>query len=163
IVAGLYVFALRGLLPLDSRPAENTLKASAFAFNDRRFLGFAALAFVFPFSMGQVVTASPLFAADQGLGEGYIGLVLGGNSIIVPAAFALAVAARMEAKGPFRFLPAAALLVSMGFVSYALWPGAAAAYLVGTIVFSFGELIFSSAVPAAVARIAPAGRRGAYQ
>jgi hypothetical protein len=30
-------------------------------------------------------------------------------------------------------------------------------------VFSFGELIFSSAVPAAVARLAPAGRRGAYQ
>lgn len=36
-------------------------------------------------------------------------------------------------------------------------------YLVGTIVFSFGELIFSSAVPASVARLAPAGRRGAYQ
>jgi MFS family permease len=30
-------------------------------------------------------------------------------------------------------------------------------------VFSFGELVFSSAVPAAVARLAPAGRRGAYQ
>ena len=35
--------------------------------------------------------------------------------------------------------------------------------LIGTIVFSFAELVFSSAVPAAVARIAPAGRRGAYQ
>ena len=33
----------------------------------------------------------------------------------------------------------------------------------GTVVFSFGELVFSSAVPAAVARLAPAGRRGAYQ
>ena len=31
------------------------------------------------------------------------------------------------------------------------------------MVFSFGELVFSSAVPAAVARLAPAGRRGAYQ
>jgi hypothetical protein len=39
----------------------------------------------------------------------------------------------------------------------------AAALLIGTVVFSFGELIFSSAVPAAVARLAPAGRRGAYQ
>src|SRR5262245_48648367 len=162
VVAALYVFALRGVLPLDSRPAENTLNASLFAFNDRRFLGFAALAFVFPFSMGQVVTASPLFAAEQGLGEGYIGLVLGGNSIIV-AALALPVAARMEAKGPFRYLPLAAVLVSAGLASYSVWPGAAAAYLAGTVIFSFGELIFSSAVPAAVARIAPAGRRGAYQ
>jgi MFS family permease len=31
------------------------------------------------------------------------------------------------------------------------------------VVFSFGELVFSSAVPAAVARLAPPGRRGAYQ
>jgi MFS family permease len=162
VVAALYVFALRGALPLEARPAEGAASASIFAFRDGRFLAFAALAFVFPFSMGQVVTASPLFAAAQGLGEGYIGLVLGGNSIIV-AALALPVAARMEAKGPFRYLPAAALLVALGFVCYALWPGAAAAYLVGTIVFSFGELIFSSAVPASVARIAPAGRRGAYQ
>ena len=162
VVASLYVFALRGLLPVDSRPTENTVKASVFALSDRRFLGFAALAFVFPFSMGQVVTASPLFAAEQGLGEGYIGLVLGGNSILV-AALALPTASRMEPKGPFRFLPVAAVLVCLGFVCYAMWPGAAAAYLAGTIVFSFGELIFSSAVPAAVARIAPDGRRGAYQ
>jgi MFS family permease len=162
IVAALYVFALRGVLPLEARPPESPLKASAFALRDRVFLGFAALAFVFPFSMGQVVTASPLFAADQGLGEGYIGLVLGGNSIIV-AALALPVAARMEAKGPFRYLPAAAAVVSLGFLSYSLLPNPATAYLAGTVVFSFAELIFSSAVPAAVGRIAPAGRRGAYQ
>lgn len=162
VVAAFYLFALRGMLPLDARPPENPLKASLFAFSDRRFLAFAALAFVFPFSMGQVVTASPLFAMEQGLGEGYIGLVLGGNSIIV-AALALPVASRMEAKGPFRFLPAAAVLVSLGFVAYSLPLNAAAIYLAGTIVFSFGELIFSSAVPASVARIAPAGRRGAYQ
>lgn len=162
LVAALYVFALRGVLPPDSRPPEHPLRTSLFAFSDRRFLGFAALAFVFPFSMGQVVTASPLFAAEQGLREGYIGLVLGGNSILV-AALALPVATRMEAKGPFRFLPAAAILVASGFVCYAAIPGAAAGYLVGTIVFSFAELIFSSAVPTAVGRIAPAGRRGAYQ
>ena len=161
-VALLYVFALRGALPLDTRPAENAFKASLFAFDDRRFLGFAALAFVFPFSMGQVVTASPLFAADQGLHEGYIGLVLGGNSILV-AALALPVAARIEAKGPFRYLPVAAAVVALGFVSYALLPNALIGYLVGTIIFSFGEIIFSSAVPASVARLAPAGRRGAYQ
>jgi MFS family permease len=37
------------------------------------------------------------------------------------------------------------------------------ALIAGTIVFSFGELVFSSAVPASVARLAPGGRRGAYQ
>ena len=52
--------------------------------------------------------ASPLFAADLGLGEGFIGLVLGLNSIIV-ALFAVPVATRMERAGPFRWLGWAAL------------------------------------------------------
>src|SRR5438046_7921401 len=103
---------------------------------DRVFLGFAALAFIFPFAMGQVVTVSPLFAADLGLREGYIGLVLGGNSIIV-ALLAVPVAARMEAGGPFRWLGAAALLVAAALVLYAAIPDTAAALLAGTVVFSF--------------------------
>jgi MFS family permease len=103
-----------------------------------------------------------VFGAEMGLGEGYIGLVLGGNSIIV-AALALPAAARMEALGPFSLLGAAAALVSAALFSYALIPDTAAALLIGTVIFSFGEIVFSSAVPAAVARLAPAARRGAYQ
>ena len=161
LVAILYTVALRGTLPLQR--AESRLMTEVLSVaRDRAFLGFAALAFIFPFAMGQVVTASPLFAAEQGLAEGYIGLVLGGNSIIV-ALLAVPVAARIEPMGPFRMLGAAAALVAAAFVCYALFPGAAAAYMAGTVVFSFGELVFSSAVPAAVARLAPPGRRGAYQ
>jgi MFS family permease len=156
----------RVLTPFSGSPIEGAdtsmLKETVSAFRDRTFLGFAALAFVFPLSMGLVVVASPLFAADLDLGEGYIGLVLGGNSIIV-ALLALPLAARIEPLGPFRPLGVAAFVVACGVACYALIPGAAAAYLVGTVVFSFGELVFSSAVPAAVARLAPAGRRGAYQ
>jgi MFS family permease len=158
LVALLYALALRGRLPLE-RAAQPVLFAGV---RDPALLRFAAMAFVFPFSMGLVVSATPLFAADFAVGEGYIGLVLGGNSILV-AAFALPVAARIEASGPFRFLGGAALLVAAAHACYAAIPGVAAALLVGTIVFSFGELIFSSAVPAAVARLAPPGRRGAYQ
>jgi MFS family permease len=72
-------------------------------------------------------------------------------------------AARIEPRGPFQLLGAAAFVVACGIACYAVVPGAAAGYLAGTVVFSFGELVFSSAVPAAVARLAPAGRRGAYQ
>jgi MFS family permease len=108
------------------------------------------------------VTVSPLFAMQNGLGEGFIGLVLGLNSILV-AALALPVAARMEGAGPFRLLGVAALLVAACFACFAWIPDPATALIAGMIVFSFGELIFSSAVPAAVARLAPAGRRGAYQ
>ena len=163
LVAVLYAVALRGALPLERGVPESSLaRNTAAAFGDRRFLAFAAIAFVFPLSMGMVVTVSPLFGAELGLGEGYIGLVLGGNSILV-AALALPVASRIEPLGPFRLLGVAALFVSLAFLSYGLVPDAAAALLVGTVVFSFGEVVFSSAVPAAVARLAPGGRRGAYQ
>ena len=162
-VAVLYAVALRGALPLERpRGEENFLSATFSVFRDRVFLGFALIGFVFPLSMGLVVTVSPLYAMDFGLGEGYIGLVLGGNSIIV-ALLAVPVAARMEAAGPFRQLGAAALLVSASLLLYSFHSHPAAALLAGTAVFSFAELIFSSAIPAAVARLAPPGRRGAYQ
>ena len=159
VVALLYSLSLRGTLPLE-RTAQPAVLFEGL--RDPRLLQFAALGFVFPFSMGLVVSATPLFAADAGVGEGYIGLVLGGNSILV-ALLALPVAARIEAAGPFRFLGAAALFVAAAHLCYAAIPGVAAALLVGTLVFSFGEVIFSAAVPAAVARLAPPGRRGAYQ
>jgi MFS family permease len=162
LVAGLYLFALRGPLPMETSQRESFLRDALSVSRDRVFLGFAALAFVFPFSMGQLVTVSPLFAMQNGLGEGFIGLVLGLNSVLV-AALALPVAARMEGRGPFRLLGVAALLIAACFACFAWVPEPATALIAGMIVFSFGELIFSSAVPAAVARLAPAGRRGAYQ
>ena len=157
LVTLLYLF-LRGVLPLERAPQVVLFDA----LKDPKLLRFAAVAFVFPLSMGLVVSATPLFAADAGVGEGYIGLVLGANSILV-AALALPVAARIEARGPMRYLGAAALIVAATHACYAAIPGVPAALLVGTIVFSFAEVVFSSAVPATVARLAPPGRRGAYQ
>jgi MFS family permease len=153
-------FVFLGKPPIEKAPGGK--QGSFLAFKDALFLRFAALGFIFPFSMGLVVSASPLFAVDQGLGESYIGLVLGGNSILV-ALLALPVASRIESAGPTRFLAAAAFLVAAALACYGAIPGAAAALLAGTVIFSLGEAVFSSAVPASVARLAPAGRRGAYQ
>jgi DHA1 family tetracycline resistance protein-like MFS transporter len=162
-VALLYALALRGDLPMERAAQEkNLFFQTVSVLKDRIFLAFATMAFVFPFSMGLVVSASPLFGIDAGLREGFIGLVLGLNSIIV-ALLALPVAARIEVSGPFRPLGAAALAVAACFACYAWVPQPAAALVAGTIIFSLGELVFSSAVPAAVARLAPAGRRGVYQ
>ncbi|HVL34482.1 MAG TPA: MFS transporter, partial [Burkholderiales bacterium] len=162
-VAALYGLGLRGPLPLERGREEGAFYRNALSvFRDRTFVGFAAIAFVFPFGMGLVAFVSPLFAADGGLGEGFIGLVLGANSIIV-ALLAVPVAARMEILGPFRWLGWAAFLVAACFACYGWIPHAGAALIAGTVIFSFGEIVFSSAVPAAVARLAPPGRRGAYQ
>jgi MFS family permease len=161
LVALLYGFFL-DKTPKPATERSGLVRDTVFVFRDRAFLLFASLAFVFPLSMGLVVTVSPIFGADLGLGEGYIGLVLGGNSIIV-AALALPVATRMERGGPLRPLALAAILIALAFAAYGTIPHAATALLVGTVVFSFGELVFSSAVPASVARLAPPERRGAYQ
>ena len=158
VLVTLLYLSLRGVLPLERAPQVVLFGA----LKDPRLLRFAAVAFVFPFSMGLVVSATPLFAADAGVGEGYIGLVLGANSILV-AALALPVASRIEASGPTRYLGMAAVIVALAHLCYAAIPGVPAALLVGTIVFSFAEVVFSSAVPATVARLAPPGRRGAYQ
>jgi len=163
LVGALYLAALRGPLPLEkSAAAPGVLRDTLAVFADRRFALFAAIAGVFPLSMGMLVTVTPLYATARGLGESYIGLVLGANSILV-AVLALPVATRIEAQGPFRLLGAAAAIIAAALACFALVPGAAAALLVGTVIYSFGEVVFSSAVPAGVARLAPAGRRGAYQ
>ena len=159
LVSLLYLLFLRNVA-LEKGPGGK--QESFTAFRDGSFLRFASLAFIFPFSMGLVVSASPLFSADNGVGEGYIGLVLGGNSILV-ALLALPVAWRIEAAGPARFLGWAAFIVAAGLACYGAIPNTAAALLAGTVVFSFAEAVFSSAVPASVARLAPEGRRGAYQ
>src|SRR4051812_15808977 len=163
LVALLYALALRGPLPVEKTAGEsNFARDTVSVFFDPRFALFAGIAFVFPLSMGMLVMVSPLYGADIGLREGYIGLVLGANSILV-AVLALPVATRIEAQGPFRFLGTAAVIIALALGSFALIPSATVAFLAGTIVYSFGEVIFSSAVPAAVARLAPPGRRGAYQ
>ncbi len=163
LVAMLYAAWLRDLpRPERARGDENLATSTLAVFRDRTFLMFAALGFVFPLSMGLVISASPIYGSDIGLGEGYIGLVLGGNSIIV-ALLAVPIAARIESSGPFRHLGATGAVISAAFLCYAAIPSPAASLLAGTIVFSFAEVIFSSAMPAAVGRLAPAGRRGAYQ
>jgi MFS family permease len=154
---------LRGPLPFEpSAKDEGFYRGLALVFRDRTLLGFAGIAFVFPFSMGLIAFVSPLYGADRGLGEGFIGLVLGLNSVIV-ALLAVPVATRMEHAGPFRWLGWAAFLVAAALAAFGAVEHAAAAFVAGTVIFSFGELIFSSALPAAVARLAPPGRRGAYQ
>jgi DHA1 family tetracycline resistance protein-like MFS transporter len=160
VLVTLLYFAFLGKIQVEKAPGGQ--QGSFGAFKDASFLKFAAFGFIFPFSMGLVVSASPLWAVDSGLGEGYIGLVLGGNSILV-ALLALPVARRVEAQGPLRFLAMAAFIVAAGLACYGAIPHAAAALLAGTIVFSFAEAVFSSGVPATVARLAPPGRRGAYQ
>jgi MFS family permease len=162
-VAGLFARGLRGELPIElERSGEPLVRRTLVIARDRAFLGFAALAFIFPFGMGLYAFTLALFAYDFGLGEGVIGLILSANGLVI-AALAVPVAARIEPAGPFRLLGLAGLALGGAYACFALVPGIVPALLAGALVFTLGELVFSSAVPAAVARLAPLGQRGAYQ
>ncbi len=162
-VAALFALGLRGPLPQERALAEiSVLRHTLAAARDGVFVRFALLAFIFPFAMGLFAFVSALFGADLGVGESVIGLILGANGVLV-AVFAVPVAKRIEPQGPFHLLGPAAALAAVSFACFALVPGPVAALLVGVMVMTVGELVFSSAVPAAVARLAPAGAHGAYQ
>jgi MFS family permease len=162
-VALFFARALRGPLPSERAQAGRSLLRQTFgAAQDRVFLGFAALAFVFPFTMGLLAFVCALYAADSGVGEGTIGLILAANGVIT-AVLAVPVASRIEERGPFHLLGPAAAIVAMSFACLALVPGVVWGLLAGMLIITAAELVFSSAVPTAVARLAPGGERGAYQ
>ena len=131
------------------------------AFRDRAFVGFALLALAFPLSLGIISLAMPLYAADSGVTTREIGLVLAVNGVLV-ILLAVPVNAALERFGPFRSLPYSAALIAAAYAGFAVAPNVTGLFI-GLILYSAGEVIFSAALPAAVAALAPADARGSYQ
>jgi MFS family permease len=159
----LYVVGLRGTLPRDVAPGGGSFVTHSFtALRDRWFLRLAIPGLVFPIGIGLTAFVAALWAAELGLDKGNIGLALSANGVLI-ALLAIPVASRIEPRGPFRVLGLAALFAAAGYLVFAAFDSPGWALLVGIAVFTLGETIFSSALPAAVARLAPAGYRGTYQ
>jgi predicted MFS family arabinose efflux permease len=164
-VLALYAFGLRGALPREGAPADgeraSLMRDTVAALRDKRFLGFAGLALVFPIGIGLVTVPISLYAADSGVAVGTIGLVLSLNGVLL-LLLAVPVNATVEASGPYRFLPLSAALLALSYAALAVG-GSVPFLLANAVLFTLGEVLFSSAVPTAIAGLAPVGRRGAYQ
>lgn len=158
----IYALFVRGPLPPQPRPERSFLASAARAPSDPVFAAFALLALMFPLGIGLMFSVTPLFASDVGLAPGPVGLLLSVNGIIL-VLFSIPVAKRIEAVGPFRWLGFAGVWVAASFLILGLVPDAAWAILLGTCVFTVGELFFGPILPVAVAALAPPGERGAYQ
>lgn len=162
LVAALVLAALRGAMPRETTPPEaSVLRAALRAPRDPAFAALAVLGFLFPLGIGIVGTALPVYARDSGLGEAAVGAVLGLSGILL-AALALPANARIEAQGPYRWLPLAALATGATYLAFAFAPGLPGLAF-GLVLFTLGEVVFSSALPTAVSHLAPPGARGAYQ
>jgi MFS family permease len=154
--------ALRGAgVPTGGTEGAGVVARAVLAFRDRAFVGFALLALAFPLSLGIISLAMPLYAADSGLTTREIGLVLAVNGVLV-ILLAVPVNAALERFGPFRSLPYSAALIAAAYAGFAVAPNVTGLFI-ALVFFSAGEVIFSAALPAAVAALAPTDARGTYQ
>lgn len=163
IVLAMIAIGIRGPVPREARagaPASFLADATR-APRDPAFLAFASLAILFPLGIGLVTNALPIYSLASGLDATTIGIVLGTNGLIL-AVLSIPANVAFERFGPFRLLPGAAALVVASYVIFSSWPSAIGVF-VGLTAFSLGEILFSTALPTAVASLAPAGLRGAYQ
>jgi predicted MFS family arabinose efflux permease len=112
--------------------------------------------------LGLATTTNTVYAAERGLGDGAIGLILSLNGVLL-ALFAIPVQSSVEGRGPYRLLGLAAALVGSSFLLLGFVPPIGAALTAHVVVFTLGEFLFGPIIPAAVAALAPPGARGAYQ
>lgn len=163
LIAIIMLVALRRPLPMTSEagPRASFLHDLSRAPRDPAFVLLATLGIVFPLGIGLIATVAPLYAQDSGLTEGAIGLALAVNGPLL-AALSLPASGWLSRHGPYRHLVYAALFLALSYVAL-IASGGFTALVVASVVFTAGELVFSSALPAAVAGLAPPGLRGAYQ
>ncbi|HUR68898.1 MAG TPA: MFS transporter [Candidatus Thermoplasmatota archaeon] len=162
LVVAVLVLGLRRLPPPERPETRSSLASDlARAPRDPAFLLLAALAIVFPLGIGLIATVAPLYAQDAGVGTGEIGLALAVNGPLL-AILSIPVATWLTRHGPYRHLVHSAAFLAASYLFF-VWSGGFAALILASVVFTAGELVFSSALPAAIAALAPPGMRGAYQ
>jgi MFS family permease len=161
LVFVLYAYGMRGPLP-PIEPSPRSVGANALlAARDRTFVAFAVPSMLFPMGIGLLALVIPVYAADHGMEKSVVGMLLSGTGLLL-ALLSIPLNARAGVRGPFRMLPAAALLCAASYALFA-FPPTVALLLAGLTLFTLGEVLFSSALPTAVAALAPPGSRGAYQ
>ena len=140
--------------PAEARPL-------AAALDDRRFVFFLAALLPVVFVFFQHIAALPLFLVrDLGRSESTFGLLFTLNTLLV-VLFEVPINLRMAGVPHGRALFAGSLLVATGFGLYAV-PGGLPVVVLGTVVWSFGEMVVLPGLSSFVAEVAPPALRGTY-
>jgi MFS family permease len=130
-------------------------------FRDRPFMSFVLIQVLLLLAFAQVVVALPLDMRAHGLGMTQIGWLLGLNGVLIVIAQPIALRS-LRGLTHAQWLAAGAALTGLGLGATA-FAGGALVYVLSGVLWSLGEIGFSTGAPALVADLAPADQRGAYQ
>ncbi|MDB4982218.1 MAG: putative integral rane transport protein [Myxococcales bacterium] len=150
----------------ETRPALATNRGGDLArlltpFRDRPFVKFVGIQVILLVAFAQVVVALPLDMRAHGLGLTSIGWLLGLNGIYIVIAQPILLR-YVRGFDHVHWLAAGCVLTGMGLGATA-FAGGALSYALTGVLWTLGEIGFSTASPALVADFAPAAQRGAYQ
>ncbi|MHB8606208.1 MAG: MFS transporter, partial [Thermoplasmatota archaeon] len=145
----------------------NPLAAATAATRDPPFVLFLALFAGFPLAIGVLANVIPGYVVDGlGFDQRVVGALLGLNGLIV-ILLAIPLSNTLAKRDPLALLPALDALLVGSFVLCGLartFPARAPLLLtIAVVLLSAAESVFTAATPAAVAALAPAANRGAYQ
>jgi MFS family permease len=130
-------------------------------FRDGPFVKFVLVQALLLVAFAQVITALPLDMRAHGLGLSAIGWLMGLTGVYIVVAQPLALRF-VRGRGHAEWLIAGCVLTGLGLGATA-FAGGALVYALSAVVWTLGEIGFSTAAPALVAELAPVERRGAYQ
>jgi MFS family permease len=130
-------------------------------FRDRPFVRFVLVHLLLLLAFSQVIVALPLDMSAHGQGLSQVGWLMGLNGlyIVVAQPFALRWLSGMP---HVRWLVGGAVLTGLGLGATA-FAGGAWVYALSGLLWTLGEIGFSTGAPALVADLAPREQRGAYQ
>jgi MFS family permease len=148
--------------PVRVAPAGPRATPGFFApFRDAPFVKFVLVQALLLVAFAQVIVALPLDMRARGISLPHIGWLLGLNGVYIVLAQPLALRFA-RGRSHVQWLVAGGVLTGVGLGGMALVSGVFG-YVVTGIVWTLGEVGWSTAGPAIAADLAPAERRGAYQ
>ncbi|HVU53026.1 MAG TPA: MFS transporter [Polyangia bacterium] len=148
--------------PASALDGEARRAARLFApLHDAPFVRFVLVQALLLVAFAQVITALSLDMRAHGLPLGSIGWLMGLNGLYIVAAQPLALRF-LRGRSHVEWLVAGCLLTGLGLGATAL-AGGPLVYALSAVVWTLGEIGFSTAAPALVAELAPVAQRGAYQ
>jgi len=130
-------------------------------FRDRPFMAFVAIHVLLLIAFTQVIVALPLDMRAHGLHTAQIGWLLGLNGLLIVIAQPIALRF-VHGFSHAQWLAAGSAITGLGLGAMAL-AGGASVYALASLVWTMGEIGFSTAAPSLTADLSPPELRGAYQ